>query len=83
MAILCRDYGVDGIFISVMICKRGKFLNEKVRRTNFLLKLICEEHGYFFIDNSNIEIRGLWKNGLHLLESEKTKLVENFEYIFK
>ena len=47
MAILCRDYGVDGIFISVMICKRGKFLNEKVRRTNFLLKLICEEHGYF------------------------------------
>ena len=41
----------------------------------FLLKQICEENGYFFIDNSNTEIRGLWKDGIHLLESGKTKLV--------
>ena len=39
-----------------MICKRGKFLNGKVKRVDFLLKLICEENGYLFIDN-NIEIR--------------------------
>ena len=39
-----------------MICKRGKFLNGKVKRIDFLLKLICEENGYLFIDN-NIEIR--------------------------
>ena len=59
MAILYRDYGVNDIFISAMICRRGKFLDEKVKRVNFLLKLICEENGYFFIGNSNIEIRDL------------------------
>ena len=80
MAILCRDYGVNDIFISAMICRRGKFLNGKVKRVNFLLKHICEENGYFFIDNSNIEIRDLWKDGIHLLESGKTKLAENFTY---
>ena len=42
MAILFRDYGVNDIFISAMICRRGKFLDGKVKRVNFLLKLICE-----------------------------------------
>ena len=67
MAILCRDYGVTDIFISAMICRRGKFLDGKVKCVNFLMKLICEENGYFFIDNSNIEIRDLWKDGTHLI----------------
>ena len=78
MAILCRDYGVNDVFISVMICRRGKFLNGKVKR----MKQICEENGYFFIDNSNIEIKDLWKDGIYLLESGKTKLAENFTYFF-
>ena len=53
-----------------------------MKRVNFLLKQICEEDGYFFIDNSNIEITDLRKDGIHLLESGKTKLAENFIYIF-
>ena len=63
-----------------MICRRGRFLNGKVKRANFLLKQICEENGYFFLDNCNIEIRDLRKDGIHLLESGKTKLAENFIY---
>ena len=47
MAIICRDYGVNDIFTSAMICRRGKFLNGRVKRVNFLLKHICEENGYF------------------------------------
>ena len=80
MAILCCDYGVNDVFVSAMICRGGKFLGGKVKRVNFLLKLICEENAYFFIDNSNIEIRDLWKYGIHLLESGKTKLAKNFIY---
>ena len=38
MTILCRDYGVNDIFISAMICRRGTFLYEKVNRIIFLLK---------------------------------------------
>ena len=72
MVILCRGYGVNDILISAMICRRCKFLNEEVKRINFLLKLICEESGYVFIENSIIEIRDLWKNGMYLLESGKT-----------
>ena len=83
MAILCRDYAVKAVFISAMICRRGKFLYGKVKRVNFLLKQIYEEYGYFCIDNSNIEIRDLWKDGIHLLESGKAKLAENFMYFFK
>ena len=47
MGILCRFYDVNDIFISSLICRRSKFLDEKVKRINFLLKLICEENGYF------------------------------------
>ena len=78
MAILCRDYGVNDAFISAVICRRGTFLNAKVKHVNLLLKQICEENGYFFIDNSSVEIRDLWKDGIQLLESGKTKLAENF-----
>ena len=38
MAILCRDYGVNDVFISAMICRRGKFLNEKENRVNFFIE---------------------------------------------
>ena len=58
MAILWHGYGVRDIIISAMIC-RSKFSNEKVKRIIILLKLICEENEYFFIDNSNIEMKGL------------------------
>ena len=54
------------------ICRRGKLLNNKVKRINFLLRLICEENGYFFIDNSNVDIRGLWNDGIHLFALKKT-----------
>ena len=35
MAILCRDYGVNDIYISAMICRRGKFLDGTVKRVFF------------------------------------------------
>ena len=38
MAILCSDYGVNDVFISVMICRRNKSLNGKVKWVIFLLK---------------------------------------------
>ena len=47
MAIIFCDYGVNDIFISAMNCRRGKFLNGKVKRVNFLLKLICEKMDTF------------------------------------
>ena len=70
MAILCRGYGVNDVFISAMICRRGKFLNEKIKRINILLKQN---------QRLNTEIRDLGKDGIHLLESGKKKLIQNFK----
>lgn len=58
---LCRGYHVNDTIISVIICRRSKFLNERVNIVNILLKLICDDEAYFFIDNSNIENRDLRK----------------------
>ena len=59
IAILYPGYGLNDVLMSAMICRRSKFLNKKVKSMNFLLKIICEENWYFFIDNSNIEIKDL------------------------
>ena len=59
IAILYPGYGLNDVLMSAMICRRSKFLNKEVKSMNFLLKIICEENWYFFIDNSNIEIKDL------------------------
>ena len=66
MAILCRDYGVNDVFISAMICRRGKYLNGKVKRVNFLLKQICEENVHFFIDNINQRLMERWDPSIRI-----------------
>ena len=52
-------------------------LNGKVTCINFLLNSICLESGYILVDNSNIVIRDLSKDGIHLLQSGSIKLAEN------
>ena len=41
---------------------------------------MCRENGFCFVDNSKISIDDLFKNKLHLLDSGKTILVNNFIY---
>ena len=77
-AMMCRSYGVNEIFISSLICRKNKILNDKIRRINFLTKLFCEEHGFVYIDNNNITEEDLWKDGIHLVQSGKDKLSNNF-----
>ena len=78
---LCCGYCVNDIFIFAMICRRSKFLDVKVKRINLLLKLICEENGYFFIDNSNIEIRDLLERWYTSIGIKKDQVSSKF-YIF-
>ena len=80
LAMLCRSYGVNEVFISSIICRNNKALNEKVGRINFLLQLICQEHNFVYIDNSNITVDDLWKDGIHLVDSGKQKLSNNLLY---
>jgi predicted O-methyltransferase YrrM len=39
---------------------------------------MCKERDFVFIDNSNISVTHLWNDGLHLLESGKALMANNF-----
>ena len=41
---------------------------------------MCRENGIYFADNSNISVGNLFKDKLHLLDSGKTVLANNFIY---
>ena len=42
------------------------------------LKLIFLNHGYILIKNSNIQLDTLWQEGLHLSNSGKGKILNDF-----
>ena len=42
------------------------------------VKVLCQKHGYSFIDNSNISSENLWQDGLHLNSSGKGILLNNY-----
>ena len=42
------------------------------------LKLNCVKYGYIFIENSNIVPDNLWQDSLHLNNSEKGNLLNDF-----
>ena len=78
IANLCREKGVNEVFISSIICRKSRNLNDKVCMANEILKRLCEEHKFIFIDNGRINEKHLWKDGMHLLESGKIILANNF-----
>ena len=65
------------IFIS-SITIQGKVKSLKlIGDVNVILKQMCEECNYTYIDNNNILKSDLWKDGLHLRDQGLTKLGNN------
>ena len=50
----CKENNVNDVFISSLICRAQKNLNDKVIAVNNILKRVCKLNGLGFIDNSNI-----------------------------
>ena len=67
------EYGVNEVFISSIICSKNNFRNAKIKKVNFLLRLLCNENGFTYIDIINIIESDLWKGGLHLVECGKVE----------
>ena len=42
------------------------------------VKVLCQKHGYNFIDNSNVSSENFWQDGLHLKNSGKGILLNNY-----
>lgn len=73
----CKKYGINKIFISGLITTT-RYLERVRNEANNLVKSICDAEGYFYINNNNIPQSELFKDGLHLLDSGKNILAENF-----
>ena len=74
----CRYKGVNEIIISCLICRKGQYHNSRVLKVNDYLQKICFENRFYFTDNSKIKREQLFRDGLHLLESGKVILANNF-----
>ena len=61
-----KKINVNDVFISSLICRAQKRLNDKVIAVNNILKHVCKLNGLGFIDNSNICAENLFEDGLHL-----------------
>ena len=77
----CKESNVDDAFISSLICKAQKRLNDKVIAVNNILKRVHKLNGLGFIDNSNICVENLFRHGLHLKADSKVILANDFIYL--
>lgn len=72
----CRNYNIVKIFISsILRCNRTTVdincINRKMRE-------LCIQNNYKFISNTQINKRNLWSDGIHLQESGKILIANNF-----
>ena len=74
----CRDKGVNKIIISGLIYRKGQYHNSRVLKVNDYLQKVYFENRFHFIDHSKIKRDHLFRDGLHLLESGKVILGNNF-----
>ena len=77
----CKERNVNDIFISSLICREQKKLNDKVIAVNDILKGVCKLNGLGIIDNSNICAENLFKNSLNLNDDGKVIVASNFMYV--
>ena len=78
-----KESNVNDVFISSLMCRAQKSLNDKVMALKNILKRVCKSNGLGFIDNSNFCVENLFENGLHLNDDGKVVLANNSRYFFK
>ena len=73
----CHTYGVRNVFISGLVYTKGIGL-PVLERTHEMIVHLYYKLGVCYVDNRNIRRKYLWKDGLHLVESGKVILANNF-----
>ena len=72
-----KKQGVTNVFISGIIFRRGTFYQNQIFNINEILRGECLKLGFFYIDQSNIRMEHLCKDGLHLNEAGTSILKNN------
>ena len=73
----CYTYGIKNVFISGLVYTKRIGL-PVLEKTHEMIVHLCNKLGICYVDNRNIRREHLWKDGLHLLESGKVILANNF-----
>ena len=68
---------IGTLFISSIVYST-KVNYELLCKVNNLLHEECVKNGFYFIDNSAVTERDLWKDGVHMVESGKCLVANNF-----
>jgi len=75
----CKQGGVKTIYISSILATRLPTSNKTADEINVLLKLLCMQHNFIYIDNSFISINDLHQGDeVHLGWEGRKKLVDNY-----
>ena len=81
MCITCKNFNVNQIIIlGIAFCKRAD--NSVINYINENLKIESTTKVYQFLDNANIKLDDLCRDGLHLGESGKNLLLNNYVNFF-
>ena len=75
---ICRQYGVNEVFISSLLCRSSTSEMKNIREINCFIKERCVRENFIFIFNDSISEEHLWKDGLHLTGDGTTILANNF-----
>ena len=73
----CKDSGIAEIIISSLVVTE-KINVRMIIEANESLRNFCRQNGFNFIDNRNIPPTKLCRDRLHLIESGKKILANNF-----
>ena len=79
--ITCKNFNVNQVIISgIVSCKKAD--NSVINYINENLKVESTTKGCQFLDNGNIKLDNLCRNGLQLGESGKKLLLDNYVNFF-
>ena len=73
----CHNFGVKYIFISGLVYTK-RLITEILEDVHLTLVNVCKDIKVYFFDNRNITGLYVFRDGLHLLDSVKKLLVNNF-----
>ena len=77
IALRCGSHNIATIFIS-SIAYSTKVNLQLIRNLNGLFYKVCTKDGFHFVDNGAVSKCNLWKDGIHLLETGKVIITNNF-----
>ena len=76
LSLKCKKFGVKNMFISGLVytTRINIAILEKI---HVMIQNFRQEYGWFYVGNTNIQGKHLYKDGLHLMEEGKIILARN------